>query len=151
VSAGALGYWDLQHEDVTADPGKFIEDGKLWAAFVPRVYAIEIDYQRVDDLLIEAKKIWKSKVPPESREGCKNCKRLEALFRIQSAVEDELATRDKAMLQSSGRDAETVKRVVQQLYDRGSRRLNAYWELQEAGDDIYVEQDTMAGRWEFLL
>jgi hypothetical protein len=150
VSAGALGYWDLQYQAVIDNPGKFIRDGMLWASFVPKVYAIEIDYSRIDTLLGEAIKIWDSKTPPEGRTGCKDCKKLEALFAIQTDVENCLTVRDQKAWSMSSNDPVMRKRIMRQLQDRKELRWSALRDIEDDNQSLSLSDSGIAGNWEFF-
>jgi hypothetical protein len=150
VSAGALGYWDLQHQAVIDNPGKFIRDGMLWGAFLPKVYAIEIDYARIDTLLEEAIKIWKSKTPPEGRSGCKDCGSLEGLFAIQTDVESELTVRDQQAWSMSNNDSVMRRRLMRQLQDRKERRWSALHDIEDDNESLSLSDSGIAGNWEFF-
>jgi hypothetical protein len=150
VSGGALGYWDLQYEAVLDNPEKFIHDGMLWGAFAPTVCAIEIDYSRIGTLLDEAIKIWKSKVPPAGRTDCKDCKKLEALFAIQSEVENELTLRDRMACSMSGNNPETRRRIMMHLLDRNMLRRSALRDLEEDDGSLTLSDSGIAGNWEYF-
>jgi hypothetical protein len=150
VSGGALGYWDLEHQDVIDNPGKFIRDGKLWGAFVPKVYAIEIDYSRIDALLEEAIKIWDSKTPPEGRSGCKDCRKLEALFAIQTDVENSLTVRDQKAWSMSSNDPVMRRRLMMQLQDRKELRWSALRDIEDDNATLSLNDSGIAGNWEFF-
>jgi hypothetical protein len=149
VSAGALGYWDLQHKAVIDNPGKFIREGMLWAAFAPKVYEIEIDYSRIDRLLDEAIKIWESKTPPEGRSNCKDCKKLEALLAIQNNLESDLTVRDQKALWLTGNDPVVQFGIMNRLRDRQARRWSALREIQAVDDSSFFDEDSIAADWEF--
>lgn len=149
-SPGALLYWDMQNKAVIENPAKFIRDGMVWAAFSPVIFEVDIDYSRIDKLLKEALKIWKSKVPPEGRENCKECKKLAATFAIQCEVENALSVRDHTALTMSGNDPWVFQRVVQRFHDRASFRLSALYELREASEPLELETDGIAAHWEFF-
>lgn len=149
-SAGALCYWDIQHQSVIAEPSKFIKNGQLWTAFKPVIYEVELDYSRIDRLLTEAKKIWKSKVPPEGRKGCKDCKKLAALNALQMLVENEISVRDRRALSMSGNDPWVVRMIGNRLRDRMESRLSALHELRDAGESSTFDDDGMAANWEFF-
>jgi len=150
VSAGALGYWDLQHQAVVDDPAKYIRDGMLWASFVPKVYEIDIDFARIDKLLKEAIKIWKSKVPPEGRSNCPDCKKLEALFAIQTEVENGLTVRDQQMLAAGSNDPAVQWKIMTRLRDRQARRWSAIRDIEEEDDALSFGEDSLAANWEFF-
>lgn len=150
VSAGALAYWDLQHKQVMEDPKKFIRDGQLWATFVPKVVPVEIDYARVNKLLAEAVKIWKSSTPPEGNDGCRECGKREALFIIQSAVENELSVRDQKLLQAAVNDIRMHRRVVQRAFDRRQSRNAALCAIEQIEDADRLGELGMSADWEFL-
>ena len=150
VSAGAFGYWDLQHQAVLENPGKYIRDGMLWGAFMPKVYEIEIDYSRIDTLLKKAIKIWNSKTPPEGRSKCKDCAKLEALFAIQSNVENELSLRDQRALWMSGNDPLTKWNIMKRLEDRKALRLSALRDIGYDSESPRLSDEGIAGNWEFL-
>jgi hypothetical protein len=150
VSAGALGYWDLQHQAVIDNPEKFIRDGMLWGAFVPKVYAIEIDYSRIDTLLKEAIKIWNSKTPPEGRSDCRDCKKLEALFAIQTDVESELTVRDRKAWSMSSNDPVMRRRIMRQLQDRKELRWSALHDIEDDNGSLSLSDSGIAGNWEFF-
>jgi hypothetical protein len=149
VSGGALGYWDLQHQAVIDNPGKFIRDGMLWASFVPKVYAIEIDYSRIDKLLEEAIKIWQSKVPPEGRSGCRDCKKLAALFDIQASAEAELSDSAQKALWMSGNDPLVRRSLLRHIEDRKALRRSALHEIQDFDDSLCFDDGGIAANWEF--
>ena len=150
VSAGALGYWDLQYQAVIDNPGKFIRDGMLWGAFVPKVYAIEIDYSRIDTLLEEAIKIWDSRVPPEGRNKCKDCKKLEALFAIQTDVENSLTVRDQKAWSMSSNDPVMRRRIMRQLQDRKELRWSALHDIEDDNESLSLSDSGIAGNSEFF-
>lgn len=147
-SAGALCYWDVQHKAVVADPESFIDDGMFYAAFAPVIYEVELDYSTIDDLLKEALKVWKSKVPPEGRKGCKDCRKLQALLAIHSEVEDTFTVQDRAMLAASGNDPWVYQMIAKRIQDRTGSRFAALHEIREAGESLQFEDDGMASRWE---
>ena len=46
-----------------------------------------MDYSALDPLLKELKKVWKATVPPEGRDGCKDCGRRKTLNAIENSIE----------------------------------------------------------------
>ena len=149
VSAGALGYWDLQFQKVIDAPAKFIKDGMLWAAFVPKVFEVEIDYTRIDKLLKEALKIWSSKVPPEGRSKCRDCMKLEALFAIQSDVESCLTVKDQQLFRAAGNNPATQWQIMRRLRERQGIRWSALREIEDSEDGLTFDRDSLAADWEF--
>jgi hypothetical protein len=149
VSAGALGYWDIQHHAMADNPGKSIRDGVFVASFVPKVYEINIDYSRIDTLLEEAIKIWDSKVPPQGRSNCKDCKKLEALFAIQSDVESEMSLRDQRTLWATGNDPSMQWSIRNRQHNSQARRWSALRDVQDDNGSLSVSDSGLAGNWEF--
>jgi hypothetical protein len=150
TSGGALFYWDIQHESVISNPGNFIEDGKLWTYFVPKVIPVEIDYSRIEALLKEAKKIWKSKTPPEGEKGCEDCKKLKALLAVQDGVDSELNARDQHMWYRYGNYPGVRETIARQLEDRRWAQVAALRELHESGDSLQFDEESIVSNWEFL-
>ena len=145
VSGAALGYWDIRFDEVVANPGKFMRDGRIHPPIAPTVVAVEVDYSRLDSVLKQAKKIWASSVPPQGEKNCKNCKKLQALFAIQAGVENEVRVRDQQAIWASGYSPW----VIDHLSGRLSREyLDAYRDLQQEGDDLQLVD--AAATWEFF-
>lgn len=117
---------------------------------MPKVYEIEIDYSRIDTLLKKAIKIWNSKTPPEGRSKCKDCAKLEALFAIQSNVENELSLRDQRALWMSGNDPLTKWNIMKRLEDRKALRLSALRDIGYDSESPRLSDEGIAGNWEFL-
>jgi hypothetical protein len=149
VSAGALGYWDVKHQDVVDDPGKFIKDGMLWAAFEPKVYEIAIDYSRIDKLLKEAIRIWNSKVPPEGNVGCDDCKKVQALFAIQGEIESATARLDDAMRSYSNNHPAISWDIKRRFRDRQLARWSALRETEDFEGELAFDENSIAANWEF--
>jgi hypothetical protein len=150
VSNGGLMYWEVQHEAVLANPGKYIHDGMFWAPFAPKPHEVEIDYSRLDGPLKEAEKIWESSVPPEGRDGCKDCAKLQALFAIQSEVDKESTLRDKMLLTMAAHNPTILKDVVQHLRDRRGSCISALKTLQDEWRIPLFAEGGMAANWEFI-
>ena len=131
-------------------PGNSFAMACSGGAFVPKVYAIEIDYSRIDTLLEEAIKIWDSKTPPEGRSGCKDCGSLEGLFAIQTDVENTLTVRDKKAWSMSSNDSVMQRRLMRQLQDRKQRRWSALRDLEEDNESLSLSDSGIAGNWEFF-
>lgn len=143
-------YWDLQHKAVISDPGSFVEDGKLWTYMIPHVHEVELDYSRLDGLLKEAKKIWKSKVPPEGNVKCKGCDEMKAVFALQKAVEKEMRNQDQTIISMSGHDQTVVNTIAQRNYDRQSRVYAAFDRLLGREGAPVFSTDTMAANWQYF-
>ena len=90
VSKGGLFYWGAEYKDVVAEPDKFYRDKTLMMSFSPKPHAIEIDYSRLDAPLKEAVKLWEAKTPPERTDKCKDCKKLDALFAIETEIREAI-------------------------------------------------------------
>jgi hypothetical protein len=146
VSSAALFYWDVQHTEVVANPGKFYHDGRLVAPFAPSVHEVEVDYSRLDQVLKEVKKVWMSKTPPEGREGCTDCKRFFALLAIQAEIDETLRQVDQKMLAASGNDRAMLRYVHQRSFHQKWSRIEA---LRAAHTGtLLFEKDGMAANWE---
>ena len=144
-------YWDLQHEAVISDTSSFVKNGQLWTYMIPHVHEVELDYSRLDVLLKEAKKIWKSKVPPEGKVKCKGCDELMALFALQKAVETEIYNQDQRMISMCGHSQAVVNAIVQRDYARRSRLYTAIDRLREEGSMPTLSIATMAANWESYI
>jgi hypothetical protein len=117
---------------------------------VPKIYAIEIDYSRIDRLLKEAIKIWDSKTPPEGRSGCKGCNKVEAFFAIQTDVENNLTVRDQKAWSLSSNDPVMRRRLMMNLQDRKERRWSALCDIEHDNESLSLSDSGMGGNWEFF-
>jgi hypothetical protein len=150
VSNAAIMYWESESANVIENPGKFIKDGKLWAPFVPKPLEVELDYSKLEKLLEEAKKIWKLKSPPKGRQGCPDCKKLQALFAIESEIEEELTAEDQRLITTVGYNSWTLNTINKRRADRKYDLAFALVSLQKGGDDPPFGQGGMAANWEFI-
>lgn len=87
VTLGGLLYWEIQTDNILAEPEGHYKSGGLWVPFKPSTVEIEIYYAILDPLLKEAKKVWKVSTPPEGADGCSDCKKLDLLFAFEQGIE----------------------------------------------------------------
>jgi hypothetical protein len=148
VSRGGLLYWGAEHEKVVADPDKYYRSRSLWMPFVPKPLAFDIDYKQLDAPLKEAVRLWEADAPPEGARKCKDCKRLDALFAIETGVQELVTVSDQIMLDRSANDPWIKSYVQQRVADRLSARRSAMTDLQDLAGDLNFEQDGMIANWE---
>jgi len=72
------------------------------------------------------------------------------MLAVQSGVEDELGVRDRISLSKSANDPYVYQMAIRRVADQKSTRLSALYEVQEAGDTLSFEEDSMASTWEFF-
>lgn len=146
VSKGGLFYWAADDDSVVRDPGKHFRGAQLWVPFTPNVVPIEIDYDKLNAPLKEARLLWNSSTPPDGRKGCIDCKRREALLAIQEQIDVSSREKDTRSLWGAGDKAWVMSFINQREFDRASRRRSALMELCNIEDDAveFVES------WEAL-
>ena len=136
---------------MVSETGSFVKNGQLWTYLIPHIHEVELDYSRLDALLEEAKKIWKSKVPPEGNAGCDGCDELMVTFALQKAVEKEMRVQDQRVISMSGHNLAVVNAVLQRDYDRRSRVYSALDRVLEQGSMPTFSNATMAANWEYYV
>ena len=72
VSRGGIWYWEIQHEEVIADPKKYVRKGRICPPFSVTPIEVEINYETLDPLLKELKRVSNASTPPERREKCRD-------------------------------------------------------------------------------
>lgn len=144
VTLAGLLYWDAQVADVVAKPEDHFEAGKLWMSFLPKGLEIEVDYSKLDAPIKEFKRVWNAKQLPEGREGCNDCKMMEALL----AEDEQFRAEDRLAIRRYGFDRRIRDSILRDQYRRRLVRLEAFEELNNAGDWAF-SSDGVAANWEF--
>lgn len=145
VSRGGLFYWEIQDQQVQDDPAGHYSHGEVLVPFVPSTVEIEIDYSILDPLIKELKKVWNASAPPEGRDGCMDCKRLQLLL----GIEREIELKDEQLLRTFGDILAVRDEVTNHIYERSKRYSALLTELRESGEQMF-EYDGIAAHWEFL-
>jgi hypothetical protein len=148
VSKAGLFYWSAQHEAVISEPGKSYHHKKLWMSFVPKPVAFDIDYALLDAPLKEAVRLWDENTPPERSDGCKDCKKLDALMAIDARIQELLEVGDQKILSSCARDPYVVNFVQQRIHNRKSVRGSALVELCDERSELNFADDGMVAMWD---
>lgn len=144
VTLGGLLYWEIQRDIVLANPIGYYKRGIASVPFVPKPLEIEIDYTVLDPLLKEAKKIWNASDPPDGRQNCKDCKKLDLLFGIEQRITDS----DTYLKQRYRDNLQAQKDVANREYKRMARIAAAAEELAQCGEAMF-EYDGMFANWEY--
>jgi hypothetical protein len=148
VSKAGLFYWGAEHKKVVSEPGKFYRSQQLWMPFTPKPHAIEIDYSLLDAPLKEAGRLWKAKTPPERSENCKDCMKLDALFALEAAVENQLGVSDRAILAGSGHNGWAVQLIARREFHNLVARHSALLNLRDEANDLTFSEHGMVANWE---
>ena len=150
VTKAGLFYWEVLREDTISDPSGHYEKGKVWVSFFPKPLEFDVDYAFLDPLLKEAKKLWRSDSAPDGREGCKDCRKVEAFFAIGAMIDDGEQYKDHLLFAYNGRRPEVVNFVNKRIYDRRHARFSALLELQDEASGFNFSEDGMVANWEFF-
>jgi hypothetical protein len=146
VSLGGLLYWEIQTDDVKDAPSDYYTKGIVSVPFVPKPLEVEIDYSILDPLLKEAQRVWEASTPPEGREECKDCIKLDLLFGIEQQIEGHDAQLVSEYAHAHMRN--TQNEVEDRRYWRLKRRFAALKEIAQHGEAMF-EADGMGANWEF--
>lgn len=145
VTRGVLMYWEVQLDDLLNDVSGHYKQKTMSVPFIPKPLEVTIDYSILDPLLEEVNKVWETGVPPEGREGCGDCKKLDLLF----AIEQEAEAQDAYMLKMFGSFRDTRNEIMGRVFRRRTRRRSALEELSQSEEHAFAS-DGLAGNWEFL-
>lgn len=144
VSLGALLYWEARVEAVEDDPGKNSEGGTVWMPLKVKPVPVKIDYSLLDDLMEEFKDITDAAIPPDSRKGCDDCKKLDLLF----AIDQNLRLQDHISLRQN-QDIDTFRKAIKQrISNRENHLRNLLEKFEEGGEDFFAS-DGMITNWDF--
>jgi hypothetical protein len=150
VKKAGLIYWEVQRTGVIEDPSDHYERGKVWVPFVPKPLEFDIDYAFLDPMLKEAKKLWKSDSAPAGREGCKDCKKVDALFALGTMAEASELIKDQRAIELHGNIPEVVNSVNKRIYDRRRARTSALLELQDGNNGFNFAEGGMVANWKYF-
>ena len=147
VSEGGLFYWSASHDDVVTNPEKHYRSNRLWMPFVPKPLAVEMDFSALDEPLKEAMRLWALRAAPEGEQGCKDCRKLDALFALEQEAQAALASRDQQILAGSGNSAWALGRIQRRLWSQNQRRQDALLELHDQASEIKFADDGLIANW----
>jgi hypothetical protein len=126
VDRGGLMYWEAEVDRF--DPAKQYKNGRISPSWKVGTLEIEIDYQILDPLMEEVKKVWNSRVPPEGAAGCKECKKLAQLFAIQNQIDAS----DQRLLYQYRAYPDVTNYVYDRLFRRNCALREAMSELRSS-------------------
>ena len=92
VSSAAIVYFENTLADFGEKPLDLLTNDGLRVPFKVKIHPVEIDLVSLNSLLEAFREYVDMPAPPEGREGCKTCERLERLF----GVENQIHKKDKA-------------------------------------------------------
>ena len=144
VSRGALMYWEVQLDDLLNNVSAHYEQKTLYVPFVPKPLEVTIDYSILEPLLKQVKKVWNTNTPPERRDECDDCKKLDLLF----AIEQEVESQDTKMLNDFSTFQNERDQITRRVRRRLAYRRSALEELAKAGEAMFAV-DGVAANWEF--
>jgi hypothetical protein len=148
VSAGGLMYWSAQHPDVMANPSAFYKNGRLSVSFMPHPHAIDIDYSILDAPLKEALSLWDSEYPPDHIANGKDCKRLDALLKLEANAQSARDITDRRLFDLYANEPRMQFRVQQRRLEDQRLRLAAWREVTDSDEELEFSNDGIVANWE---
>jgi len=148
VRKAGLIYWAAAHEDVVSEPEKFYRSSQMWLPFAPKPVAFDVDYEILNEPIKEALRLWKAKTPPEHAESCRDAPKIEALFALQAAVEQERDAFDRSVLAGSGHSTWVMDRIRLRRFQRDQFRRAALTEIAADPATLRLAEDGVLANWQ---